>query len=267
MRNKKAKSFFLFVLFGTILLTTPFTWAQQPESPVPPPPAPWPRKFVSGATTVSVYQPQLDSWKDNQISARAAVEIQTTGTQAPSYGVIWFSARTEVDKINRQVTLLDFDFTKSNFPGSPNNGQDYVNIVKQQIPDQKIVSLDQLEADLNITDAQITTQQVPLQNEPPKIIFSTTPALLILIDGAPALRPIPNFTLQRVINTNTLILFDPSKNLYYLQLMDGWMESSSAEGPWAVSKKAPKDADKIKTQLVKSKQVVHAGRRRCGWKK
>jgi hypothetical protein len=45
----------------------------------------------------------------------------------------FLTARTEVDKIDRQVTLLDFEFTKSSFPSTPNNGQDYVNIVKDPI--------------------------------------------------------------------------------------------------------------------------------------
>ena len=73
-----------------------------------------------------------------------------------------------------------------------------------------------------------------------------TPAVLALIDGAPVLRPSAD-NLQKVINTRALILFDPSKNMYYLALMDGWVEAPTIEGPWNPAKHAPTKAlDKIR---------------------
>ena len=42
-----------------------------------------------------------------------------------------------------------------------------------------------------------------------------TPAVLALIDGTPVLRPSAD-NLQKVINTRALILFDPSKKMYYM---------------------------------------------------
>ena len=211
---------------------------------------PWPRKFVSGSTTALPLSAAARKVAGQSTQHHGRRGSSNRRCEDPSYGVVWFDARTEVDKINREVTLLDYNFTKSNFPTASNNGQDYVNILKQQMSKQFVMSLDQLEADLDLTDAQIATQQVPLQNNPPQILFSTKPAVLVLIDGQPALRPVEKSKLQRVINTRSLILFDKSKNLYYLQLMDGWMESPSVEGGWLVSKKAPKDGDKIKAQLV-----------------
>lgn len=161
-----------------------------------------------------------------------------------------------MDKVNRQVTLLDFDFTKASFRSAPDNGQAYVSIVNEHLPAQPVMSLDHLEADLNITEAQISTQRVPLNNDPPRILFSTAPAVLVLIDGPQVVKPVPKTKLERVINTHTLILFDPSKASYYLQIMDGWMESPDAEGPWTVSRKPPRELNKIRDQLVASKQVV-----------
>src|SRR5262245_43080794 len=241
---------FLVLIFS---IATQIAFGQEENQGTTPP---WPRKFVSGGTTISLYQPQLQKWQDNQLSAMAAMEVQTANSKTPSYGVVWFDARTEIDKVNREVTLLDFNFRKSNFPTAANNGQEYVDILKQQLPNNSTMSLDQLEADLNLTDAKIETQEVPLQNDPPQIFFSTSPAVLVLIDGEPNVRPVGKFKLQRVINTRTLILFDPSKKIYYLQLMDGWMESPSVTGGWLVSKKAPKDADKIQAELLKNKVIT-----------
>lgn len=58
----------------------------------------WPRRINSGDTTLTIYQPQLDAWSGNQLTGRAAVAVQTSASATPTYGVIWFSARTEVDK-------------------------------------------------------------------------------------------------------------------------------------------------------------------------
>src|SRR3954464_3685321 len=57
----------------------------------------WPRTFQNGEKTFIVYQPQVDKWDGNRIYLYSAVELRR-GAKAPSrYGVVWFSARTEVD--------------------------------------------------------------------------------------------------------------------------------------------------------------------------
>ena len=81
-----------------------------------------------------------------------------------------------------------------------------------------------------------------------------TPAVLALIDGNPVLRPSAD-NLQKVINTRALILFDPSKNMYYMALMDGWVEAPTMNGPWNPAKHAPtKQMDKIRQAAVTNNQ-------------
>jgi len=43
-------------------------------------------------------------------------------SSSTDYGVIWLTSRTEVDKVNRVVTLLDVSITRQNFPTLPDNG-------------------------------------------------------------------------------------------------------------------------------------------------
>ena len=76
-----------------------------PAQGVPPSESGWPRTFTSGTDTFTVYQPQVDKWEGNRIDLYSAVELKTGKDGAAKYGVIWFDARTEVDKINRLVTL------------------------------------------------------------------------------------------------------------------------------------------------------------------
>lgn len=67
--------------------------------------ASWPRTMTSGFDTFLIYQPQVENWEANRIHLYSAVELKTGNDSAAKYGVVWFNARTEVDKINRLVTL------------------------------------------------------------------------------------------------------------------------------------------------------------------
>lgn len=76
----------------------------------------WPRKVTHGNETISMYQPQVETWKGDEVHAYAALAVTSTANKTTKYGVLWFTARTEVDKVNRQVTLDDFQITKVKFP-------------------------------------------------------------------------------------------------------------------------------------------------------
>ena len=58
----------------------------------------WPREINANRATVLVYEPQIDRWQNNRLAAQAAVSVQPAGAPQPSYGVIWLTARTEVDR-------------------------------------------------------------------------------------------------------------------------------------------------------------------------
>ena len=78
-------------LISAWVAAVPVAQAQQ-STPTTPPAAtaaapaasdPWPRRLVSGTNTFLIYQPQLDSWKNNQLEAHAAVSVQAAGSQGP----------------------------------------------------------------------------------------------------------------------------------------------------------------------------------------
>src|SRR5262249_59942058 len=95
-----------------------------------------------------------------------------------------------------------------------------------------------------------------LRTVPPLKISSSKPAVLVLIDGQPVLRPVGEGTdLQRVINTRSLILFDQSTNAYYLTLMNGWVQAPSPEGPWTFASRVPPAANKVRATLAKNGQI------------
>ncbi len=216
----------------------------------------WPRIIAGNGASFSVYQPQIEQWKDTRLEARAAVEVAAGQNKQSAYGVIWFAARTEIDKVNRLVTLTDFTVTKVSFPANPERAAAYQSILQSQAPKAgEVIALDRLLADLAIAQAKTEGSGYQLKNDPPEILFSTRPAILVLIDGEPALRPVKNTHLSRVINTRMLMLRDEAKGKFYLHLMDGWMESDSAVGPWSIAWNAPSDLDKALVIAAQTKQT------------
>lgn len=213
-------------------------WQSPLDTDLPPGGDPWPRQIKARGATIQVYQPQVNHWAGNKLDAYAAVAIQNQGSKKKTYGVIWFTARTEVDKVNRLVTLDDFKLARCNFPSLPNNGSQYKQAFETTMPSIRMIPLDMLETSLSMAAALEVQKTFQLNNQAPNIIFSTTPAVLALIDGQPALQPAGG-NLQKVINTHALIIFDPSKQLFYLALMDGWMEAPGIAGPWSPAKHAP----------------------------
>jgi hypothetical protein len=221
---------------------------------VPPGGDPWPRQVPTTGATIKIYQPQLDTWTGNTLSAYSAVAVKSLTSSDTTYGVIWFTARTEVDKVNRLVTLSDLKVTKLKFPSLPGNGAQYMQALQGDLPWSQTIPLDLLETSVATTQAAAQQKQFPLQNNPPNVIVSSTPAVLALIDGQPALRPAAD-NLQKVINTRALIVFDPGNQMYYLALMDGWVEAPSIQGPWSLAKHDPKRSlDKLRQGSEQSDQ-------------
>ena len=147
----------------------------------------WPRAFTSGADNFLVYQPQVEKWDGNRVYLYSAVELKTGKDGAAKYGVVWFNARTEVDKINRLVTLDQVELTKVKFPVAADKEPEFTALLQQKVPGvTKTMSLDRLQAALEAAGEEI--KGVEVKNDPPKVIFSAKPSLLVLIDGMPQLR-------------------------------------------------------------------------------
>lgn len=233
--------FALFGLLACFLLGPDAARAQVPP-PVPTPAidAGWPRKIAADGLVVTVYQPQLEKWDGHRLQLRAAVAVQTQAAAQPTFGVLWATARTQTDKENRLVYLDDVRITKANFPAAPGQTDEYRKILATAIPPgTRTIALARLEADLTIAQAEDQPVKSPLKNEPPRIIVSSKPALLVLIDGKPALRQVEGTKLLRVINTRSLILLDQTGGKYYLRLMDRWMTANQLDGSWALANNPP----------------------------
>ena len=231
------------------------------KSEVPPPTdTSWPRKIPHGKETISIYQPQLESWRGDQIRAYAALSVIVGENQSPRYGVVWFTAQTEVDKVNRQVTLDNFEITDLKLPAMQSKDAEYREFLQSKLPGKsRVIALDRLEAALVASESKLADiKGLAVNNDPPKVIFATKPSILILIDGSPRFKDVGGTELQRVLNTKSVIFLDTKKDKYYLNVMDGWLETPDlTAGPWSYSSKVPDDMKEI-TKAIREQQERNA---------
>ena len=212
----------------------------------------WPRKATRGEETISMYEPQLEAWEGEDLRAYAALALASKTDKATKYGVVWFTARTEVDKVNRRVTLNDFRITKVKFPTMETKESEYQAFLQAKLPGKsKVIALDRLEADLAACESEVAgVEAFEVNNDPPKIIFTTRPSLLVLVDGPPKYKDVAGTDLQLMLNTRGTILLDTKRKEYYLNVMDGWLQASDlGAGAWSYVSKIPDDMKEIASAI------------------
>jgi hypothetical protein len=238
----------------------PSVGAPLPEEQAPPPPPsavtpdPWPKSGELSGTKYTIYQPQLDSWNDYVYRAHAAVSVLPAGTKDPVFGVIEIQANTVVDKQAKAVHFENLNILSAKFPSAPQVAASYQQAI-QGILGQgtATMSLERLEAAVGIEGAERKSRRVPVLNEPPRIVFTTSATVLVLIHGEPVWRAVSGTSLSRVLNTRALVLSVPGA--VYVHVLDGFMTAPSLNGPWSVATTVPPGAAQTAEALAE-KNVV-----------
>jgi len=219
---------------------------------------PWPRDVSIADAAVLIYQPQVTRWEDNRIEFRTAAAIKPTGVKDETFGVIFASARTQVDRVARTVVFENLAIANVDFPTLPDRGARYVAaLTKRLAADLRTMPLDRLEASLALTG--IKPPAVAVRNDAPQVLVSMSPAILVPVDGQPVLRPVSGTQrFQRVVNTRALLLQGGFGDHYYLHVYDGWLTATSLAGPWTLAAMGPLEraaADRVAQSLAKAGTV------------
>jgi hypothetical protein len=234
-------------------------WAQdlQPGQKIDPSTLEWPRFYTTNSFDFAVYQPEISSWPGNQLNGRFVVAVRPTGTTNETYGVIFFSARTDIDKVNRLVTFEDFQVTKANFPTQRAMQSQYVAMIQSfQQQTVRIIPLDHLEAVFAASSDIAQAKARAVKNTPPQIICASQPSLLVLVDGPPVLANLTG-DYQRVVNTQAILLKDqnPLYQNFYLYADNQWFTATSLVGPWVATVYLPPNLNGALAAALATKQV------------
>ena len=194
----------------------------------------WPREIDAPEAKIIVYQPQLETFKKDKLTARSAVSVKKKGEIEPVFGVVWFAARVSTDRDARMVTILDAEVTNVKFPNDPPSDkvEKFKRLLKSKIPEGDLtISLDRLLAMLDLVEKEQASAD-DLKATPPTIIYVTHPAILITIDGEPELSKVEDSKLMRIVNTPFFIVFDPEKKNYYLKGGSEWLSTKDIMRAW-----------------------------------
>jgi hypothetical protein len=214
----------------------------------------WPRIVPTNDGKITVYQPQIDSWDGFRVDGRAAVAVSLTAkpNDAPTYGIVTFSAQAHVDKDAGMVSFEKLTVKSASFPGAAANGQKWATAIQNHSRMLKPIAIERFQASLAVMEAEQKADETGIKNDPPVIEMSTVPSMLILVDGEPVYRDVPGTRLTRVLNTRPLVLKDASGR-HYLKIFDGWMQAPSLTGDWVVASSVPPDCNTALKAVIDQK--------------
>jgi hypothetical protein len=202
--------------------------------------APWPRVRSTNGNKVTLYVPQVERWTSNWFSARAAVEVKLAGAKKDLLGVVWFDARGSVDFSNRLVTLDRLEISRGRFPEAADSGSNALAAVREVLPSgARTVSLDYLITALGFVQAAARQGPGGLKHTPPEILWATNRTVLVLVDGEPLRRAIPDTALERVVNTPAFLVYDKGSASFYLSGDERWFTAVTLKGPWSLAQQLP----------------------------
>ena len=214
----------------------------------------WPRVYKENGRELTVFQPQIEDWENGLMKGRAAVAVRQSDKDAPVFGAIWLQAAADVDKAANIVTCGNIQITKGNFPTAVDKQSDYLEFARRNLQKETLhLALDQVQASYAISRAVDKVTAAQVQNVPPLIYYSSSPALLVLVDGDPILRPLKTAGVERVINSPALIL--KTGGMFYLFARNRWYLANDLDAKWSVIDNPPSSLTGAKAEAIAAKNV------------
>lgn len=216
------------------------------ESETPPiSPLKFPRTVEGEEGTVTIHLPQIDAWPNFEaIEARLAVEVTPAGESEPIVGVVEFVADTEPNLEMRVVAIENAEITITSFPESDEARREQLDAIVRAVvqPRTQFVPLDVMLT--YIAADAVVPAEAGISYDPPPIFYSSTPAVLVNLDGEPILAQIPDTRLQYAVNTNW-DLFHYREREWYLRHENRWLKNDELSGEWEWDTRLPGDFDDL----------------------
>ena len=216
----------------------------------------WPKKVPFGEFTVVIEAPQAETLEGTKLTARGGLHIDRGETSDVLAGNASYISEVEIDRAQRTVTMVSTEVPKVELPGAPPARQERIaqrlaTIFNNQKPK---LPLDEVLASAKM--ARYRDEAPPkLNNDPPKILFESVPAILVVYDGEPRFHAVEGSRLERALNTPFLVLRD-SKGACYLSGGTTWFRADDPKGPWSKAESVPTEAVQIAQRDLKEGGVA-----------
>ena len=195
---------------------------------------------ASGARLV-FYEPQVADWADQKkIVMYAAVSYAGRDQQTPALGTLRIEAGTRLSPEDRLVDFSRFTITSAAFPTlSPGQLDAAIREIDASVPrDERVIGLDRVLAAVDMR--QVMPRNVDgVRADPPFVFYSTTPAVLVNLDGDPIWSPTRDRDLRFAVNTSWDLVEHLPSSSYYLRVGTTWMKATDIEGPWNPAGRLP----------------------------
>lgn len=208
----------------------------------------WPRGYsLPSEAQIVIYEPQISSWEDQKhLVAYAAVSHVAKGAQKPALGTLKLEADTEVSVPERLVKFSKVKIAETNFQTlSKEQTQEIVSAIEKNFPEEdRFIALDRVLA--YVDKSTINPKNVQgLKSDPPRIILTESPSILVSFDGEPIWSPIKDNELKFAVNTNWDIFQHQPTGLYYLRNDTSWLRATDLKGYWSRAGKLPDSFSKL----------------------
>jgi len=212
----------------------------------------WPKQIKTDKVTILIYQLQPESFVGDNLSSRAAVSITKAGESQPVFGAVWIDARVVTDRENRTVTLMEVTVKDVKFPAAipQEKIEKFKAHLEEEMPKWDLeYSLDELLSSLSVNEASVKASE-NLNNDPPDIIYSKVPSLLLVFDGDPKFVPMQKTDLKKAVNTPFFLVQDIKGGNFYLFGGNFWYVTINLlKGNWTNIADPPKSVKKLQEEI------------------
>ena len=208
----------------------------------------WPRLYTTATgARLQIYQPQIASWEEQKhLVAYVAVAHSAAGDAQPAIGMLKVEAETDVAMAERLVRFATLRITEANFgPQTRDRVRAIVRDVEIAMPEfERVIALDRVLAGLDRSRIQAKNVN-GVKADPPTILFSAKPAVLVAFDGRPIWSVIKDNDLRYAINTNWDVFEHGPTGMLFLRIDDLWLQSPGLDGPWVAADRLPESFNRL----------------------
>ena len=213
----------------------------------------WPREIPGSPGPVTMFEPEVDGYRDGTLEARAALSVTPAGSEEPVFGAVWLDCIVPAVAQGGAVTVTEARVRSIRFPpGAAVDSAAIVQSIERGIPALAIMFP---AARVRAAAGGGPGVEEALSDAPPAILVRDHTAVLVLIDGDPAFVDVEGTNLRRVANTPCFLVQEIGGGKLFLKGGETWYTASVVTGPWEQTDAPPAEAVALAAKSASENQA------------